>query len=113
MVHLKEQQINDWLHLAVARLDQTLHPEQILLFGSWARGTASRHSDLDLLIVWETDHPPLERIGQALALLQDAPLPVEVIVYTPAELQQRNHSPFIRRVLAEGRVLYERGKTSV
>lgn len=109
---IDKQRVNTWLDLASDRLQQSLELDQILLFGSWARGTASRRSDLDLSIVWDTDCPPLERIGHILALLSDAPLPIEVIVYTPRELEQRHHTPFIRRVLQEGRVLYERRKTS-
>ncbi|WP_416672227.1 nucleotidyltransferase domain-containing protein [Egbenema bharatensis] len=105
------QTLDQWLDLAVDRLEQAIAPEQILLFGSWARGTASRHSDIDLFIVWNTAIPPLERIGQVLSLLQDSPLPIEVIVYTLDELEQRCYSPFIRRVLSEGKVLYERGQT--
>jgi predicted nucleotidyltransferase len=108
---MDEQDINQWLMVAIRRLEHTLNPERILLFGSWARGTATRRSDLDLFIIWNTASPPLERVGQVLALLQDAPLPIEAIVYTPDELEQRSSSPFIRRVLSEGRVLYERGKT--
>ena len=40
-----------WLNVAVLRLQDALQPEQIVLFGSWARGTASRRSDIDLFIV--------------------------------------------------------------
>jgi predicted nucleotidyltransferase len=104
------QLVEQWLILAVDRLKQTIQPEQILLFGSWARGTPTRHSDLDLFIIWNTDYPPLERIGRILSLLHDAPLPIEVIVYTFDELQKQCYSPFIQRVLTEGKVLYERGK---
>ncbi len=99
-------ELPDALHSMVQRLVDDLHPQQIILFGSWARGTATRRSDLDLLIVCETKAPPLERIGRVLRLLADAPLPVEAIVYTPEELNHNSSLPFIRRVLEEGRVLY-------
>lgn len=108
-----EQLVHLWLAQAIDRLQQAFPLEQIILFGSWARGTASRRSDLDLFIVWDTDYLPLERINRILVLLQDAPLPIEVMVYTPDELKQRQYSPFIRRVLQEGRVLYERGKAAL
>ena len=98
----------DWLAAAVLRLRAALDPSLVLLFGSRARGTATRRSDLDLLLVCETDEPPLERIGRVLRLLQDSPWPVEPLVYTAQELDSMRHRPFIRRVLAEGRVLYER-----
>ena len=63
-----------------------------------------------LFILCETEQPPLERIGQVLKLLQDAPYPVEPIVYTAEELERRRDLPFMRRVLQEGKVLYERRK---
>jgi predicted nucleotidyltransferase len=99
--------LTGWLDVAVKRLCQSIAPEQIILFGSWARGTATRRSDIDLFIVWDCDIPPLERIGKILTLLIDAPLPVEVIVYTPDELARCAERPFIRQLLAEGKTLYQ------
>jgi predicted nucleotidyltransferase len=101
----------EWSELAVQRLCEALDPEQVIRFGSWARGTATRRSDIDLFILLETDQPLLKRIGQVLKLLWDAPCAVEAIVYTPAELARRCDLPFMRQILQEGKVLYERGKT--
>jgi len=53
-----------YLEEALGRLRAVLDLEALYLFGSHARGTATQHSDLDLLVLWETDLPPLERIGQ-------------------------------------------------
>jgi predicted nucleotidyltransferase len=100
--------LDAWLSLATARLCAELNPELVLLFGSWARGTASRRSDVDLLVVWQTDERPLDRIGRVLTILIDSPLPVDVIAFTPQELESRRHSHFLRRILSEGRTLYER-----
>ena len=99
---------NGWLAEAVERLRSELNPTIVLMFGSRARGTTTRRSDLDLLVVWETDEPPLDRIGRVLRLLADSPWPVEVIAYTPSELREREDSRFIRRIMAEGKMLYER-----
>lgn len=107
---VEQDLVLQWLDTAVAQLKEALNPEQIILFGSWARGTASRRSDIDLLIVWETSDLPLDRIGKVLSLLRDAPRSVDVIVYTPDELCRRADSPFMRRVLQEGQVLYEQRK---
>jgi predicted nucleotidyltransferase len=98
--------LTDWLTIAVARICQHIAPEHIILFGSWARGSATRRSDIDLFVVWDCALSPLDCMGQVLALLVDAPAPVEVIVYTPAELAQRSDRPFIRQLLAEGKTLY-------
>ena len=98
----------DWLDTATARLVRTFDPDLILLFGSRARGTATRRSDLDLLIACDTTEPPLCRIGRVLSLLSDSPWPVEALVYTSQELAAIAHRPFVRRILSEGRLLYER-----
>ena len=57
-----------------------------LVFGSWARGEADGFSDLDLVVVMETDRPRAER-GLELSRRLDAALPVvvDLLVYTPAE----------------------------
>lgn len=100
--------LKEWLDIAVQRLCQSIASERIILFGSWARGTATRRSDIDLFILWDCDMPPLERIGKVLTLLLDAPSPVEVIVYTPAELVRCAERPFMRQLLVEGKLLYQR-----
>lgn len=101
-------EVNAWIEAAVAPLALRLGLERVLLFGSRARGTASRRSDIDLFVVWDTPLAPLERIGRILSELRDAPRPVEAIVYTPRELRERAQSRFVKRILAEGRVLHER-----
>lgn len=104
--------VERWLNEAVARLARTLDPEHIILFGSWARGTATRRSDIDVCVIWETGLAPLERIGRVLHLLSDAPRPVEAVVYTPDEWA-RSYSPFVRRIQEEGTVLCERGEVTI
>ncbi|MEO0770481.1 MAG: nucleotidyltransferase domain-containing protein [Cyanobacteria bacterium J06649_4] len=102
------QTIQPWLDLATKRLQAEFDPEKILLFGSWACGEATRRSDIDLFMVWESDLGPLDRIGKVLDTLSDAPRAVDAIVYTPEELVRCQHRPFIAQVLREGKVLYER-----
>lgn len=108
-VNVQNQDVAAWLEEAVPRLVRELVPERILLFGSWARKTATRRSDIDVCVIWNTDRSPLERIGRVLELLSDAPRPVEPVVYTPEEWERmRDHVPFVRRIDKEGKVLYER-----
>lgn len=57
------------------------------LFGSCARGDKGPWSDLDILIVTETDGVFLERPLQFESLF-DLDLPVDVLVYTPEEFKQ-------------------------
>ena len=97
-------------------LEQILHtlitqykPEKVILFGSMASGNVGEWSDIDLLIVKETNLPFLQRLKQ-VALLCQVPVSVDYLVYTPDELRQMltNGNPFITEVMAKGKLLYER-----
>lgn len=86
-------------------------PERIILFGSAARGDADEHSDLDIVVVKETDQRFLDRLGTVYELV--APdFALDVLVYTPAEFaeMQAEENPFIEEVLREGVVVYDRAE---
>lgn len=96
----------------VTHLVKDYKPNQIILFGSFARGNAHSDSDIDLLIVKETDESPLERRVHVrrLAFQPERRIPFSPLVLTPAELEQRLAlgDPFYRGILRQGRVLYAR-----
>ena len=52
------------LDKAVEAIVEIAHPQLIILFGSWAEGTAREDSDVDLLVVAETE----EKVRLAMAL---------------------------------------------
>lgn len=56
---------------------------------------------------------PLERIGWLLWALRDLPLPVDAIVLTPQEFASRCQLSFLRGVMKEAKLIYERGETAV
>jgi len=84
------------------------HPQKVILFGSFARGDYHAASDVDLLIIEETERPFAERVGDVLASC-DYSIPLEPLVYTPEEFERmrRENNPFIEQVLREGRIIYE------
>lgn len=78
-----------------------------LLFGSYARGTATHRSDVDLIFVEETDARFIERLGKYMdPLFDELQTPVEVLVYTPEEFAFMKDRAFVKRALKEGVVLY-------
>lgn len=78
-----------------------------VLFGSYARGTADAASDLDLLIVCETELPFVERFRLFREVLEAFP-GAELVVYTASELEaMRSRGGFVEQVEREGIVLYE------
>jgi uncharacterized protein len=82
-----------------------------ILFGSHARGTADRRSDVDLIIVDDEDLRYLDRLDKYFADLSRAlEAPVDIFVYSESELARMRERPFVRDALSEGVLLYERGK---
>jgi len=71
------------------RLVAVYNPVEIYLFGSYAWGTPSEQSDLDLMVVVESSHIAwYKRSAQASEALWDLRLPKDLIVYTKTELQE-------------------------
>lgn len=89
--------------------------QKAILFGSFARGDQTFHSDIDLILIQETSLPFLQRYEPILAELNQAVQghAVEVLIYTPQELQEIQHRPFVRQALVEGIVLYEHEEISL
>ncbi len=80
-----------------------------LLFGSYARGTATYRSDVDLIFVEDTADRFLDRLSRYMdPLLDRLHAAVEVLVYTPDEYDEMKQSAFVGRATREGLVLYER-----
>lgn len=89
-------------------------PEQVVLFGSRARGDASADSDVDLVIV-ESDpfDENRDRRAEAVRLwraLADFPVSKDILVYSGEEVEYWRNSinNVLARALREGKVLYER-----
>jgi len=80
---------------------------KIILFGSLAEGNIGRSSDIDLIIVQETEKRFLDRLEEIYVALQPR-VALDVLVYTPKEFAQMEQAnSFIRNILKKGRVLYD------
>jgi len=73
----------------VRRIVAQFQPEKIILFGSHARGTAGRDSDVDLLVVMPVRGSKLKTELQIQTVLDDIRLSKDVIVSDPADFEWR------------------------
>jgi predicted nucleotidyltransferase len=91
------------------------HPQQIILFGSYAYGGPTEDSDADLLVVM--DIPEDQTRSQAVAIRQRIPrrFRMDLLVRTPSELAFRaaHNDWFVREILERGKVLYESADAGV
>ena len=94
----------------VRRIVDTAQPDKVILFGSQARGDARPNSDFDVLVVKQSDEPRYRRSVPIYAALADLPVEVEVLVYTPEEIEDWSGVPqaFITTAVREGKTIYER-----
>jgi predicted nucleotidyltransferase len=100
------------LRPAIQKIVDELNPEKIILFGSYAYGKPTPHSDVDLLVVLKTTESPKERSWRVSRLLLPRPFPVDILVKTPREIEKALKSGdfFMQEIITRGKVLYERNK---
>lgn len=99
-----------WIKTAAERISQTFSPEKIILFGSHAKGTATVHSDIDLLVIFNEVKDKREQLVAIKDLLLDCPISEDIIVVSEQEVEKYIHfaSSVIRFAMQEGKIIYER-----
>lgn len=113
MNNQRQQTLSKALDTILDILVNQYHPQKIILFGSMAGENIAEWSDIDLAIIKETPLPFLQR-SREVALLCQAEVGVDFLVYTPAEFEQMiaEQNPFIvDEIIKKGKVLYERQPT--
>ena len=95
----------------VAQLAAMPAVERVILFGSYATGRRDLFTDLDLLVVMRS---PLNFVSRTADLYRRlcTDVDMDLVVYTPEEIARAGTHPFLRCVLTEGKMLYEKGSTS-
>ena len=90
---------------AIAR---EFRPQRIVLFGSYAYGAPSQHSDVDVMVVMSVrkhgGRPSLE-----IRRRVSAGFPVDILVRAPEEVERRLRwgDSFMTEVMTRGKVMYE------
>lgn len=91
------------------RIVEVAHPRKVVLFGSRARGRERPDSDWDILVIADSTEPRCERSAPLYGVLSDLRQAVDILVYTPTEVEEWRDvaSAFITTAMREGKVLYE------
>lgn len=91
---------------AVAR---QFRPNKIVLFGSYAYGTPTEDSDVDLLVIMSRTRERGERMSVRIRHAVPRNFPLDLLVRTPAEVNKRLRwgDGFLQEVMEKGKVLYE------
>ncbi|MHC4442246.1 MAG: nucleotidyltransferase domain-containing protein [Planctomycetota bacterium] len=84
------------------------NPERIILFGSYATGSADPDSDVDLLVVL----PFKGKTWKMASIIRSRTrpsFPMDLLVRTPQQFRQRlaMHDVFMRDIAQKGKTLYE------
>ncbi|MEW6621233.1 MAG: nucleotidyltransferase domain-containing protein [bacterium] len=91
------------------RIAENFKPQKIILFGSYANGTPTEDSDLDLLIIKDSNVPARIQSRKVRKILAGLKIPVDVIVKTAEEFE--TYKDIIGTIIYPankfGKVIYE------
>ncbi len=102
---IDQNQINQIKQILI----KTEEPKTIYLFGSYAYGKPDEMSDIDILVIKDYTLPRRKRGLQARKELAKLQLPIDIVFYTPEEVDKYNDASlaFITTITQKGRKLYE------
>lgn len=106
-VHSVASRLDPYLRVIVERI----HPEKIILFGSYAYGQPDEHSDFDLLVVRRDAVSEGESNLQIRKLFWEVPgrrPSFTILTKSPEQISERldAHSPFYEEIVGRGVELY-------
>lgn len=108
----RKQALEAGLERVLPLIIEKYQPDKILLFGSLATGEVHEWSDIDLVLIKETDLNYFDRLFEFKRLF-DIDLATDVFIYTPEEFAERveeDHYFMVDEILGKGRVIYDRSR---
>jgi len=92
----------------VNKIKTQFNPKKIILFGSLVWGNPGEDSDIDLFLIMDSELRRDERARKVQKLFSDRTFPLDIIVYTPLEIENslKRGNPFIKEILSKGSVVY-------
>ncbi len=94
------------------KIATNFNPDKIILFGSYASGNQSDDSDLDLLIIQDSDLPKHKRGLDIRMSLRGLKIPMDILIYTNSEFESEKDIKysFLNAAIKNSKILYERYK---
>jgi predicted nucleotidyltransferase len=83
---------------------------KVISFGSYASGRRDLFTDLDLIVIVETEKEFIRRTADLYQLLK-CEVDLDLLVYTPEEFDKMKEGSFLRKALQDGQVIYEKKRT--
>jgi len=80
--------------------------KQVILFGSHARGTATRKSDYDIIIIQDSAERFFDRYNSFNDLYPILDNNADILIYTPSEWESVKNRNFFKKILQEAQTLY-------
>jgi predicted nucleotidyltransferase len=102
--------IESYLKTIIEKITNNFNPEKIILFGSYAYGHPTADSDMDIMIVMDTNEKPHKRAVSVRRILKGIGIPKDIIVKTPEEFERFKDivGTIVYPAAHKGRVIYER-----
>ncbi len=96
---------------AVRLLVEAVHPQKIILFGSFARGDETPDSDVDLVVILPSVDNHFSEMVRLRRTLREIRMPIDVLVYSDEDVRTRGtwSGTALHEALHTGRVLYANG----
>ena len=91
--------------LTVLKKKRDIH--KVILFGSYARGDVTKKSDMDMVVIMDTNKRFFDRYELLGALYDLFDTGLDIFPYTEEEFFRISHRPFIKSIIKEGIVVYE------
>ena len=109
---MEKEKIKKLLSKIVEKLISKYKPLCIILYGSYAYGNPTEDSDIDLLILKNTNKRRVDRFVQVKKIIYDPrnKIPISPLIYNPKELEERLRigDDFIKEIFKKGTILYEK-----
>ena len=103
---IKDSQIDD----IVSKIATRFNPDKIILFGSYAAGNPDNDSDIDLLVIKDSELPRHKRSFDIQKSLIGSMIPIDILVYTQIEFEKEisEKYSFINSAIRTSKLVYER-----